>query len=101
MTRRCCRAKSWLSNLGSAMSCRLIALLSLALSAGLAYAQPAPSVSDAAQAMVGAWELSNAERDKRCAVTFSVDPAPGGLKLELDPVCATAFPQFKVVAVWM
>ena len=82
------------------MSCRLIALLSLVLSAGFAYAQPAPPASDAAQAMVGAWELSNAERDKRCAVTFSLDPAPGGLKLELDPACAAAFPQLRAVAVW-
>ena len=81
------------------MSCRLIAL-SLVLSAGLAYAQPAPPASDAAQAMVGAWELSNAERDKRCAVTFSLDPAPGGLKLEFDPACAAAFPQLRAVAVW-
>ena len=83
------------------MSCRLIVPLLLALSAGLAHAQPAPAVSDAAQAMVGAWELSNAERDKRCPVTFSVDPAPGGLKLELDPACAKAFPQLKDVVVWM
>jgi hypothetical protein len=83
------------------MACRLTALLSLVLSAGLAHAQPAPPVSDAAQAMVGAWEISNAERDKRCPVTFSVDPAPGGLKLELDPTCAAAFPQLKDVVVWM
>ena len=25
-----------------------------------------------------AWEISNSDRDKRCPVTFSVDPAPGG-----------------------
>jgi hypothetical protein len=83
------------------MSCRLITLLFLVLSAGLASAQPAPPLSDAAQAMVGAWEISNAERDKRCPVTFSVDPAPGAFKLELDPACAKAFPQLKDVVVWM
>jgi hypothetical protein len=62
--------------------------------------QPAPPVSDAAQELVGAWEISNADRDKRCAVTFSVDAAPGGFKIELDPVCATAFPPLKDVVVW-
>jgi Protease inhibitor Inh len=77
-----------------------LAVLALALSAGFAQAQPAPPASDTAQAMVGAWELSNAERDKRCAVTFSLDPVPGGLKLELDPACAAAFPQLRGVAVW-
>jgi hypothetical protein len=63
-------------------------------------AQPTPPVSDAAQELVGAWEISNADRDKRCAVTFSVDPAPGGLKLELDPACGTTFPPLKDVVVW-
>ena len=65
-----------------------------------AHAQPTPPVSDAARELVGAWEISNADRDKRCAVTFSVDPAPGGLKLELDPACGTAFPPLKDVVVW-
>jgi hypothetical protein len=63
-------------------------------------AQPAPPVSDAAKDLVGAWEISNADRDRRCAVTFSVDPAPGGFKLELDPACGTAFPPLKDVVVW-
>ena len=88
-------------NLGFAMSCRLFALLALVLSAGVAQAQPAPAVSDAAREMVGGWELSNADRDKRCPVTFSIDPAPGGFKLELDPACAAAFPQLKEVSAWM
>ena len=83
------------------MSRRLIAFLVCALSAGLAQAQPAPAVTDAANEMVGAWELSNADRDRRCPMTFSVDAAPGGFKLELDPTCATAFPQLKGIAAWL
>ena len=50
--------------------------------------------------MVGGWEISNAERDKRCAVTFSVDPAPLGFKLALEAACAAAFPPLKDVVAW-
>jgi hypothetical protein len=50
--------------------------------------------------MVGAWEMSNAERDRRCTVTFSQNPAPGGLELDLDAACATVFPTLKDVTAW-
>jgi hypothetical protein len=80
------------------MLCRYLAFLVLAVSTAVAHAQPA--VTDAAREMVGGWELSNADRDKRCPVIFSVDPAPGGFKLELDAACATAFPQLKDIAAW-
>src|SRR3954453_17362467 len=78
----------------------LLTLLTLGLALSLGRAQPAPSVSDAANNLVGAWEISNADRDKRCAVTFSIDAAPGGFKLEFDPACGSAFPQLKDVVVW-
>jgi Protease inhibitor Inh len=78
----------------------LLALLIVAVSSANALAQPAPPVSDAAKAMVGNWEISNSDRDKRCAVTFSVDPAPRGLKLELETACATAFPTLKDAVAW-
>jgi hypothetical protein len=84
------------------MSCgsHLRALLVLVAATSLAQAQPAPPVSDTARGLVGAWEISNADRDKRCAVTFSVDPAPGGLKLQLDPDCGNAIPALKEVVIW-
>jgi hypothetical protein len=82
-------------------SLRPLALVAATLSclpfAGRALAQ---SADDPAKAMVGAWEISNADRDRRCTVTFSTDPAPGGLKLELDPGCAAVFPPLKDVVVW-
>jgi hypothetical protein len=56
--------------------------------------------SEAAQAMVGAWEISNAVRDKTCAVTFSLDTVEGGFKLELDPACGGVFPSLKDLALW-
>ena len=85
----------------------LITLAAVAAAAGLARAQtvppaqPAPQISEAAKDLVGGWEISNSDRDKRCAVTFSVDPTPGGFKLALDPDCPNAFPPFKDIAVWM
>jgi hypothetical protein len=78
------------------------ALLGLGLCAGAAEAQaPAPAPpSEAAKAMAGAWEISNAARDKTCPVTFSLDAGAGGFKLELDPGCGTVFPSLKDVVVW-
>jgi len=74
-------------------------LIALGLSAGVADAQ-APGPSEAAKGMVGAWEISNAARDKTCPVTFKLDAATGGFKLELDAACGTAFPQLRDVGVW-
>jgi Protease inhibitor Inh len=76
------------------------ALIALGLSAGAADAQ-APGPSEAAKGMVGAWEISNAARDKTCPVTFKLDAATGGFKLDLDAACGTAFPQLRDVGVWV
>src|SRR6516225_1365286 len=74
-----------------------VAVIALALSAAGAGAQ-APAPSDAAKDMVGAWEISNAARDKTCPLSFKLDPAPGGFKLELDEeACGTTFPPLKDV----
>src|SRR5260370_13072058 len=78
----------------------LLTLLGVAVGGDNAQAQPSPSVLDAAKEMVGGWELSNAEHDRRCTVTFSTDTAPGGFKLALDQGCAAVFPMFKDVAIW-
>ena len=77
----------------------LIAVVPVGLAAAGARAQ-APAPSDAAKAMVGAWEISNAARDKTCPLTFKLDAGAGGYKLELDPGCGTAFPPLKDVMVW-
>jgi hypothetical protein len=68
----------------------------------LAAGDRACAQSDAVKAMAGSggWEISNAERDKTCAVTFKADPARTGYKLELDPACANAFPFVKDVEGW-
>jgi hypothetical protein len=78
----------------------LLSLLGIALGGANAQAQPSPSVLDAAKEMVGVWELSNADHDRRCTVTFSTDTATGGFKLALDQGCAAVFPMFKDVVIW-
>jgi hypothetical protein len=72
-------------------------LLAILLGAAPAVAQ---DPSEAAQAMVGAWEISNAARDKTCGLTFSVEAAAGGFRLELDESCAAAFPPLKELVAW-
>src|SRR3954469_12343794 len=81
---------------------RLVICTSLMLlGIGGARAQTPPAqLSEAAKSVIGSWEISNAERDKRCPVIFSSDAAAGGMKLELDPACMTAFPPFKDVVAW-
>jgi Protease inhibitor Inh len=76
-----------------------LAVIAVALFAAGAAAQ-APVPSDAAKDMVGDWEISNAARDKTCPVTFKLEPAASGFKLDLDGVCGTAFPALKDVVVW-
>jgi hypothetical protein len=50
--------------------------------------------------MVGAWEISNVERDRRCPLTFSIDSVPGGFKVEFDSGCAAAYPTLASVVAW-
>ena len=72
-------------------------LILLAFSVGSAAAQ-APQ--DAVKAAAGAWEISNADRDKICAVTLKADPVAGGQKLEFDKTCASVFPMTREVVAW-
>jgi hypothetical protein len=63
---------------------------------------PAPSpVNETAKAMVGAYEFSNADRDRRCAVDLKIEPAgAAGLKLDFDKDCTKVFPFVKDIAGW-
>jgi len=77
----------------------LIALLGLIGVIAGAHAQ-AP-LSDEVKAMAeGTWEFSNADRDKRCLLTFRTDPAAKGMRLEFDKGCAALFPFIKEIVGW-
>jgi Protease inhibitor Inh len=80
-------------------SVALLAALILTALPGAARAEGAVN-NEAAQAMVGGWEISNADRDRRCPLSFSTEAAPGGYKVEFDPVCPTAFPSLGDVVAW-
>jgi hypothetical protein len=75
------------------------ALIVLGLSGGVADAQ-APGPNEAARGMAGAWEISNAARDKTCPVVFKLDAVTGGFKIDLDVGCGTVFPSLRDVGVW-
>jgi hypothetical protein len=76
----------------------LLILVCVAASISLASAQTPQS--DAAKAVAGSWEFSNADRDKRCTVTFKTDAGAAGMKLEFDRACATVFPFIRDIAGW-
>jgi hypothetical protein len=84
------------------MQARLILLaLSLMFTAiANAAAQTAAQPSDAVNSMLGGWEMSNAERDKTCIITFKLDGAGPGRALDLPNECRTTFPIIKDVAAW-
>jgi len=66
---------------------------------GVAAAQ-APGPSDAAKAMAGVWEFTNADRDKVCTITLRTDPVAAAMRAEFDRACAGKFPFVGQVAGW-
>jgi hypothetical protein len=78
------------------------AALALVVMLLLAAGDQARAQSDAVKAMAGSgnWEISNADRDKACMVTFKADPARTGYKLELEPACGEVFPFIREVESW-
>src|SRR2546423_13043793 len=81
------------------MMLRLLALL-FALSFDYALAETALQPSDAARALVGVWELSNPDRDRKCQLTFKLDAAGPGRAVTPSAACATAFPDLRATAAW-
>jgi hypothetical protein len=85
----------------AALTVLSLVVLALPHAARAQSSQPPTEPSDAAKALVGAWELSNPDRDRRCQVTFKLDPAPPGRSITLAPACAVAFPDLRPTAAWM
>jgi len=63
-------------------------------------AQDTAPLSDAASAMIGAWEFSNADHDKICHFVFRADAVAGGYKLDIDKNCPNLFPTTKDIVAW-
>jgi hypothetical protein len=84
---------------------QMIVALGLTLAAAASAAAqpatpPAAQPSDAVNSMLGGWEMSNADRDKTCIITFRLDTAGPGRALDLAKECTTTFPNIKDVAAW-
>ncbi len=86
---------------------KLKALLALAaaVAASPVAAQQPPAQSSVTsnetfKAMIGKWEMSNADRDRTCALTFKADPTGTLFKLELDKTCLAQMPELKDVTGW-
>lgn len=77
-----------------ALTCALLA----GAVAPAAAQQPGPS--DAVKAMVGSWELSNADHDRTCNINFKIATTAGGYQLELEKGCGEAFPAIRSVTAW-
>jgi Protease inhibitor Inh len=75
----------------------LVAAFALAALSAPSHAQDAATLK---KNMIGQWELSTTERSKTCVVTMKSDATPQGLKLELEPNCATALPFTKNITGW-
>jgi protease inhibitor Inh len=77
----------------------LIAVCAL-LALGLRDNGPRAQTGDAAKSLIGTWEISNADRDKTCTITFKGDAAGTAFKLELDKACVPNLPMMKDVSLW-
>ena len=78
---------------------RIAAIVVAALALSPASAQQA-AMGDSAKDMLGPWEFSNADRDKRCTATFRNTAVKGGFRVEFDADCANLFPFVADVAGW-
>jgi hypothetical protein len=87
------------------MPCRqsaLKALLGVAavVATSQALAQHPITSNETFKTMIGKWEISNADRDRTCQLTFKTDPSGTLFKLELDKACAVQMPELKDVIGW-
>ena len=60
----------------------------------------AQTPNEAVKAMLGAWEISNADRDKACAVTLRGEAVKGAYKLDVEKGCAEALPFTREAQAW-
>lgn len=91
----------------------IAAAIAASLCGGAAFAQDAQSppaedsqqqnpqsTNDPVAAVVGAWELSNADHDKTCHLNFRADAVGNAHKIDVDKNCSNVFPSTKDIAAW-
>jgi hypothetical protein len=65
-----------------------------------AFAQNPITLNETFKTMIGKWEISNADRDRTCQLTFKSDPSGALFKLDADKACAAQMPELKEVTGW-
>ncbi|HMA75035.1 MAG TPA: AprI/Inh family metalloprotease inhibitor [Xanthobacteraceae bacterium] len=68
--------------------------------ASQASAQRSITSNETFKTVIGKWEISNADRDRTCQLTFKADPSGTLFKLELDKACSAQMPELKDVIGW-
>ena len=77
----------------------ILSFILVAACCGTTAAQ-APASSDAAKALAGAWEFTNADRDKVCTINLRTDPIAKSMRAEFDRDCAGKFPFVGEIVGW-
>jgi Protease inhibitor Inh len=75
-------------------------VLAAVVAASQAAAQHAITSNETFKTMIGKWEISNADRDRTCYLTFKADPNGALFKVDLDKACAAQMPELKDVIGW-
>jgi hypothetical protein len=76
----------------------LVVFSAVMASPAAAQQPPSPATGEAFKAVIGKWQISNADRDRVCEVTFRADPSGGAFKLEFDKACQ--MPELRGVVAW-
>ncbi len=79
---------------------RIVVVIAALIFASAAAAQSPPALGESVKEVLGAWEFSNAERDKICTVDLKKDRAKIGFKVAFDAGCGTLFPLVNEVVGW-
>jgi hypothetical protein len=79
---------------------RSLPILLLLVAPALAQKAPPPALGEQGKGMLGAWEFSDAERDRICTATFKNGRTGVGFRVEFDRDCAAKFPLIADVAGW-
>lgn len=70
------------------------------LSAHMPAAAQAPAMNESAKGMIGVWEFSSADRERKCMLTFKAERAANNYRLEFAPNCAALFPFVSEITSW-
>jgi hypothetical protein len=79
---------------------RPVLALAAAVAASQASAQNPIMSNETFKTMIGKWEMSNADRDRTCQLTFKADPSGALFKLDFEKACSAQMPELKDVVGW-